>query len=113
MAERFLGWLRVAEGKGAIRRALITLFSSAGLLPMRRVDGKCARASGLICFSEARTIAIVARGLLLFAIWAFWPRLVHLRLLASVLKTASLSPDNFALFFRENGFTCGQFTVTT
>ena len=69
MAERFLGWLRVAEAKGAIRRARFTLFSRAGLLPMRRVDCKSARAaSGLICFSEARTIAIVARGLLLFAI---------------------------------------------
>lgn len=68
VAERFLGWLRVAEAKGAIRRAQITLFSRAGLLPMRRVDCKSARASGLICFSEARTIAIVARGLLLFAI---------------------------------------------
>ena len=68
MAERFLGWLRVAEAKGAIRRIQNTLFSRAGLLPMRRVDCKSARASGLICFSEARTIAIVARGLLLFAI---------------------------------------------
>ena len=73
MAERFLGWLRVGEAKGAIKREAFTLFSRAGLLPMRRVDCKSARASGLICFSEARTIAIcgertpVVRDLSLFA----------------------------------------------